>query len=313
MIEAQGVSKRFGSHYAVKNASFTIDSGERVAFLGRSGAGKTTLMNILTGYVSATEGSALVDGVDIFKKPVQAKQRIGYLAHHAPLYLNMTPFEYLNFMCELKRVPKARRLECTVDLAERLKLKDKQNSLLRNLSKADRVKTALAGALCADPDIFICDEPTAGLEPGDITQVRSAIHDIRKTVIVATSNIQEVTALCSKVIIMHEGLIVAQDALDNISQAAGGKRRVSVRLAAGRATGLALLKNIDGVDAVECIGTKEPGTYDYVVDSLDNDVRADIFKCAAKAGIVLLGLKPQSVTLEDVFYQLTCQSGGMVL
>lgn len=313
MIEAQGVSKKFGSHYAVKNASFTIGNGERVAFLGRSGAGKTTMMNILTGYISATDGSVLVDGIDIFKKPVQAKQRIGYLPHQAPLYLNMTPFEYLNFMCEAKRVPKAKRLECAADLAERVKLQDKQNSLLRNLSKADRVRTVLAGALCADPDILICDEPTSGLEPGDITQLRSMIRNIKKTVIVATSNIQEVTALCSKVIIMHEGLIVAQDALENISQAAGGKRRVSVRLEAGRATGLALLKNIDGVDAVECIGTKEPGTFDYMVDSYDKDVRADIFKCAAKAGIVLLGLKPQSVTLEDVFYQLTCQSGGMAV
>lgn len=313
MIEAQGVSKKFGSHYAVKNASFTIGNGERVAFLGRSGAGKTTMMNILTGYVSATQGSVLVDGIDIFKKPVQAKQRIGYLPYQAPLYLNMTPFEYLSFMCEAKRVPKAKRLECAADLAERVKLNDKQNSLIRNLSKADRVRTALAGALCADPDVLICDEPTAGLEPGDITQLRSIICDIRKTVIVATSNIQEVTALCSKVIIMHDGLIVAQDALENISHAAGGKRRVSVRLAAGRDTGLALLKNIDGVEAVDCIGTKEPGTFDYAVDSYDKDVRADIFKCAAKAGIVLLGLKPQSVTLEDVFYQLTCQSGGMAV
>jgi ABC-2 type transport system ATP-binding protein len=313
VIEAQSVSKKFGSHYAVRNASFTIGSGERVAFLGRSGAGKTTLMNILTGYVSATDGSVLVDGVDILKKPLQVRQKIGYLPHQAPLYLHMTPFEYLSFMCEVKRVPKARRIECIADAAERLQLKDKQNTLNKKLSKADRVRTALAGALCADPDILICDEPTAGLEPEEITNIRSAIHGIQKTLIIATSNIQEVTALCSKVVIMHEGQIVAQDALENFSHAAGGKRRVSVRLAAGRATGLALLKNIDGVDAVECIGTKEAGTFDYVVDSYDKDMRADIFKCAAKAGIVLLGLKPQSVTLEDVFYQLTCQSGGMAV
>lgn|GEM_PF-1360917 len=313
MIEALSVSKKFGSHYAVKNASFTIGSGERVAFLGRSGAGKTTMMNILTGYVSATDGSVMVDGIDLFKKPMQAKQKIGYLPHQAPLYLHMTPFEYLDFMCTVKRVPKARRLECAADAADRLKLKDKQNSPIKNLSKADRVRTALAGALCADPDILICDEPTAGLEPGDITQIRSVIRDIKKTIIVATSNIQEVMALCSKVIIMHEGHIAAQDALENFSHAAGGKKRVLVRLAAGHDTGLVLLKNIDGVDAVECIGTKERDTYDYVVDSYHKDVRADIFKCAAKAGIVLLGLKPQSVTLEDVFYQLTCQSGGVAV
>jgi ABC-2 type transport system ATP-binding protein len=271
------------------------------------------MMNILTGYVSATDGSVMVDGIDILKKPVQAKQKIGYLPHHAPLYLDMTPFEYLDFMCEVKRVPKARRLECAEVAADRLKLKDKQSRLIRNLTIADRIRTALAGALCTDPEILICDEPTAGLEPADITQIRSIIRDIKKTVIVATSNIQEVTALCSKVIIMHEGHIVAQDALESFSHAAGGKKRLSVRLAAGRDTGLALLKNIDGVDAVECIGTKEPGTFDYVVDSYNKDVRADIFKYAAKAGIVLLGLKPQSVTLEDVFYQLTCQSGGIAI
>jgi len=313
VIEALSVSKKFGSHYAVKNASFTIGNGERVAFLGRSGAGKTTMMNILTGYVSATEGSVMVGGIDMLKKPMLAKQKIGYMPHHAPLYLHMSPSEYLDFMCGVKRVPKAKRSERAASAMDLLKLNEKQNSPLRNLSKADRVKTALAGALCADPDILICDEPSAGLEPGDIIQIRSVIREIKKTVIVATSNIQEVTALCSKVIIMHEGHIAAQDALENFSYAAGGKNRVSVRLAAGRDTGLAMLKSIDGVDAVECVGTKERDTFDYVVDSYHKDVRGDIFKCAAKAGILLLGLKPQSVTLEDVFYQLTCQSGGMAV
>lgn len=304
MIEAQSVSKKFGAHFAVKNASFTVNSGERVAFLGRSGAGKTTLLNILSGFIAASDGCVTVNGVDMLKYPLKARQNIYYLPKEAPLYIHMTVQEHLRFVCGSRRVPKNRRDEIAAIALERLTILDKQGCLIKSLDKADRLRVALAGALCSGADILMLDEPTAGLEPDDLTQIRSVIRGIQKTLIVASSNIQEVAALCSRVLIMHEGSIMANDALENFSQAADSQKRVSVRLAAGRATGLALLKNIDGVDTVECIGSKEPGTFDYTVDAL-KDVRADIFGAAAKAGIVLLGLKPMSVTLEDVFYQLT--------
>ncbi len=311
MIEAQGVSKKFGSLIAVNHVSFTIDPGERAAFLGRSGAGKTTLMNILSGFIAASNGSVTVKGIDMLKNPSKAKQNICYLPKNAPLYLHMTVEEHLQHVCALRRVPKTRRGEIMAIALERLAIQD-QRRLIRNLSKPDRMRVALAGALCTGADVLMLDEPTAGLEPDDVAQIRSVIHGMQKTLIVASSNIQEVTALCSKVFIMHEGSIVARDALENFSQAAGGRKRVSVRLSAGRATGLALLKNIDGVDSVECTGSKEPGTFDYTVDAL-KDVRAGIFGAAAKAGIVLLGLKPLSVTLEDVFYQLTSETKGMAI
>ncbi len=304
MIEVQSVSKKFGSHYAVKNASFTVNPGERVAFLGRSGAGKTTLMSILAGFISASDGSVTVNGIDMLKNSLRAKLDICYVPRSVPLYLHMTVQEHLKFVCGSRRVPKARRDEIMAIALERLAIQDKQNRLIKNLDKADRLRVALAGALCSGAEVLLLDEPTDGLEPDDVTQIRSVIRGFQKTLIVASSNIQEVTALCSRVLIMHEGSILASDALENFSQAAGGRKRVSVRLAAGRATGLALLKNIDGVDTVECVGSKEPGTFDYTVDAI-KDVRADIFGAAVKAGIVLLGLKPMSVTLEDVFYQLT--------
>lgn len=253
-----------------------------------------------------------VDGADMLTNPRQAKQKIGYLPKEAPLYCHMSVAQHLEFFCALRHMPKAQRAASIAMALERLKLKDKQGCLIKNLSRGDRQKTALAGVLCTQAQIMILDEPTAGLDPGDVTQIRSVLRETPKTLIVATSNIQEVTALCDKVIIMHEGRIVAQDALESFTHAAGGKKRLSVRLMAGRATGLALLKNIDGVDIVECVGSKEPGTFDYIVDA-DEDVRAEIFRVSAKAGIVLLGLKTMTVTLEDVFYQLTCQSGGMAV
>ncbi len=312
MIEAQNVSKKFGSAFAVNNVSFTVGPGERAAFLGRSGAGKTTLMNILSGFISASDGRVTVNGIDMLKNPSKAKLGICYLPKNAPLYLHMTVEEHLKFVCALRKVPNARRGEIMAMALERLAIQERQNRLIKNLNLADRIRVALAGALCTGAEVLMVDEPTAGLEPDDVAQIRSIIHGFQKTLIVASSNIQEVTALADKVFIMHEGGIVARDAFVSFTQAADSRKRVSVRLAAGRATGLALLKNIDGVDTVECTGSKEPGTYDYTVDAL-YDVRARIFGAAAKAGIVLLGLKPMSVTLEDVFYQLTCETKGMAI
>ena len=312
MIEAQSVSKKFGSNFAVRDASFTVAPGERAAFLGRSGAGKTTLLHVLSGFISASDGCVTVNGVDMVKNPSKAKRNICYLSKNAPLYTHMTVEEHMKFVCALRHVPKARRAEIEAMALERLAIQDKQSRLIKSLTMADRTRTALAGALCSGADILMLDEPTAGLEPDDVSQIRSAIRGFQKTLVVATSNIQEVTALAGKVFIMHEGCIVTRDALESFTQAAGGRKRVSVRLAAGRATGLALLKNIDGVDTVECVGSKEPATFDYTVDA-QKDVRADVFGAAAKAGIVLLGLKPMSVTLEDVFYQLTCETKGMGL
>lgn len=310
MIVAQGVSKRLGARLAVKDVSFTIGDNERAAFLGRSGAGKTTLMNILSGCICASDGSVAVGGVDMQKHPLAARQKIAYLPKNAPLYPHMAVGEYLRFACALRRVPKSRRAANVALAIEHLSLNAKAGRLIGNLDREDRVRTALAGLLCADPQVLILDEPTAGLEPDAVSQLRLVLRNLQKTLVVASSNIQEVTALCTAVYIMHEGGIVAHDKLESFSQAAGGRRRVSVRLAAGRATGLELLKNIDGVDNAECVGSKEPGTFDYVVDA-PADVRADIFRNAAKAGVVLLGLRPLSVTLEDVFYQLTCESKGM--
>ena len=307
MIEIKNISKKYGAHYAVKNASFTVEKGEIVGFLGRNGAGKTTTMNIITGYISSTSGSVSVDGYDILKSPMEAKRKIGYLPEHPPLYFEMTVRDYLRFACELKNVP-AKQIGANMDRAmEKTRITDVAGRLVGNLSKGYKQRVGLAGALCGDPEILILDEPTVGLDPGQIIEIRSAIKDLGQdhTVILSSHILHEVADICEKVIIINKGVIVAQDRLENLTNNVNDKCRGMVRLVSNRSDGVRLLKGIDGIDFAEYMGCKEPGTSDFVVEACERDVRADIFNAAVSAGIVLLGLKSMSVTLEDIFIQLT--------
>jgi ABC-2 type transport system ATP-binding protein len=307
VIEIKNISKKYGAHYAVKNASFTVEKGEIVGFLGRNGAGKTTTMNIITGYISSTSGSVSIDGFDILKSPMEAKRKIGYLPEHPPLYFEMTVRDYLRFACELKNVP-AKQIGANMDRAmEKTRITDVAGRLVGNLSKGYKQRVGLAGALCGDPEILILDEPTVGLDPGQIIEIRSAIKDLGQdhTVILSSHILHEVADICEKVIIINKGVIVAQDRLENLTNNVNDKCRVMVRLVTGRSDGARLLKGIDGIDFAEYMGCKEPGTCDFVVEASERDVRADIFNAAVSAGIVLLGLKSMSVTLEDIFIQLT--------
>ncbi len=311
MIAVSDVTKKFGPVHAVQNASFTINKGEHVAFLGRSGAGKTTLMNLLTGYVSCTHGSITVNGFDMLKNPLDAKKAIGYLPQVSPLYNDMTVDEYLNHICSLRRVPKTNRETTAAQAAEQCKISEHIDRLISNLSLGEKRRTALAGALCGNTDILICDEPTLGLEPVQKMQMRSAIANVSKsrTLIVATSAIGDAQDLCEKIMIMRAGKIVAEDRLDNMTNTGGGKKRVCVRLAASRSTAAALLNDVKGADNIEYVGCMETGTCDFIVESFKRDLRADIFRASADANIVLLELKPMSVTLEELFSELAARSG----
>ena len=309
LIEVNNISKTYGTHYAVKNASFTVNKGEIVGFLGRNGAGKTTTMNIITGYISSSSGSVSIDGYDILKNPMEAKRKIGYLPEHPPLYYEMTVEEYLTFGCKLKNVPKKKIAE-TIDMAmERTRITDVRKRLVGNLSKGYKQRVGLSGALCGNPEILILDEPTVGLDPKQIIEIRSAIKSLGKehTVILSSHILHEVADICEKVIIINKGEIVAQDRLENLTNTVNDKRRVMVRLISDKKQGLDLLRSVDAADYVEYLGSKESGTCDFVVESSGPDVRRQIFDAAVAGGVTLIGLKSMAVTLEDIFIQLTSE------
>jgi len=310
LIEVHNISKTYGTHYAVKNATFSVGKGEIVGFLGRNGAGKTTTMNIITGYISSTAGSVSVGGYDILKNPIEAKRKIGYLPEHPPLYHEMTVEEYLTFGCKLKSVPKS-KIKSTIEMAmEKTKINDVKGRLVGNLSKGYKQRVGLSGALCGSPEVLILDEPTVGLDPKQIIEIRNAIKTLGKehTVILSSHILHEVADICEKVIIINKGEIVAQDMLENLTSKVGDKRRVMARLVCEKKAGQKLLNGIEAAEYVEFLGSKEPGTCDYVVESTNGDVRADIFHAAAQAGITLLALKSMAVTLEDIFIQLTSEN-----
>ncbi|MDD5018713.1 MAG: ABC transporter ATP-binding protein [Eubacteriales bacterium] len=315
MIEVNGISKKYGSHYALKNVSFKAGKGDMVGVLGRTGAGKTTLMDIITGCIIPSSGNVTVDGYDVFKKPIDAKKRIGYLPQSTPLYEKMTVKEQLMFACRLMRVPEKKLHAMTDMVMEKAKITDVGNDLIGNLSNGLKRAAGLACTLCGDPEILIFDEPTDGLAPEQIIEIRTTIRSLKHdhTVILASHSLHEVAEVCEKVVIINKGEIVLEDMLGNVTSTVNDQRRVMVRLVTDKKSGLRLLNGIDGADNVEYIGSKEQGTCDFIVESLNKDVREKIFHAAAKADIVLLCINSMSVTLQDIFLQLTGEDKEMAV
>ena len=219
MIEVQNLSKHYGDKKAVDNISFKAEDGEILGFLGPNGAGKSTTMNILTGYISCTEGKALIDGIDILEDPIKAKAKIGYLPELPPLYLDMTVKEYLNFIYDLKKckLPRNSHLK---DICSLVKIEHVYKRIIKNLSKGYKQRVGLAQALVGNPNVLILDEPTVGLDPKQIIEIRSLIKKLGKnhTVILSSHILSEVQAVCDKIIVINEGRIVADDTEDNLSK-----------------------------------------------------------------------------------------------
>lgn len=310
MIEVQNLTKRYGEHVALDNLSFKVKKGEILGFLGPNGAGKSTTMNIITGYLSATEGSAKIDGIDILENPIEAKKKIGYLPELPPLYMDMTVKEYLKFVCELKKVKK-KDIPETLDRIEKLaKVDDVKNRLIKNLSKGYKQRVGLAQALIGSPDVLILDEPTVGLDPKQIIEIRNLVKDLSKehTVILSSHILSEVSAVCDRVMIINKGKLVASDTPDNLAKKITNINKISVRIKGPQEDVLNMIKNIEGVKLAEIDRIREVGSIDIMIESEeDMDVRELVFIACKDNNYPIIGMKAADMTLEDIFLEVTGQ------
>jgi ABC-2 type transport system ATP-binding protein len=306
MIEVSSLTKTYGKKRGIDRISFTVNEGEIVGFLGPNGAGKTTTMNIITGYISANSGAARIGGIDVLEDPVTAKKKIGYLPEQPPLYLDMTVEEYLNFIYDLKHV-KLKRKKHIDEICELVGLRDHFKRLIRNLSKGYKQRVGLAQALIGNPEVLILDEPTVGLDPKQIIEIRNVIKNLGKnrTIILSTHILQEVSAICERVLVINNGQIVADDKPENLSALITGDRKLSIRIAGPRDAVRNLLRSVEGVQFADVTMQSEQGSYDYIVEARPNiDIRKPMFTALARAGYPILQLKSMDLSLEDIFISL---------
>ncbi len=310
MIEVESVSKRYGKHLAVDHLDFKVDRGEILGFLGPNGAGKSTTMNIITGYLSATEGCVRIDGHDILEEPFEAKRQIGYMPELPPLYLDMTVQDFLLFVCDIKGVKGQGRRQNLERSLELLQLTHVRGRLIKNLSKGYKQRVGVAQALIGSPAVLILDEPTIGLDPQQIIETRSLIRDLGKehTIILSSHILPEVQAVCSRVLIINKGKIVASDTPENLSRGLVAGNRLTLRVAGPEAEVTALVRGVEGVTGVEAGRSREAGTVELTVEAgRDRDVRSEIFAACAKAGYPIVGMKAVDLSLEEIFLNLVTE------
>jgi len=307
LIQVDKVSKKYGQRLAVDRLDFTVNRGEILGFLGPNGAGKSTTMNIITGYLSATEGSVKLDGHDILEEPQVVKKQIGYMPELPPLYVDMTVRDYLSFVCDIKGVPRSSRKQNMERAMEMLMISDVRGRLIKNLSKGYKQRVGIAQALIGTPPVLILDEPTIGLDPQQIIETRSLIRNLGKehTIILSSHILPEVQAVCSRVLIINKGKIVASDTPENLARGMTGDNRLTVRVAGGEKEALATARSVGQVVKAESVGSKEPGTVDLVLEAPeDKDVRREVFLAFARASLPLLQMKSMDLTLEEIFLNL---------
>ena len=307
MIEVKHLTKRYGSHTAVSDLSFTVEKGQIYGFLGPNGAGKSTTMNIMTGCLAATSGEVVIGGYDIFQDAAQAKRLIGYLPEQPPLYLDMTVREYLDFMYELKKCKLPRR-EHIAEICRIVKIEDVYGRVIKNLSKGYRQRVGIAQALIGNPPVLILDEPTVGLDPNQIIEIRSLIKSLGKhhTVILSSHILPEVEAVCDRIVIINRGSIVADDTAAELSHKYSQDHRMIARIAGPEKEILLLLEKLPGADAVHSLGEKESGVFEFeIIPAEGADIRRDLFDRLSSRSWPLLGLKSMEMSLEEIFTTLT--------
>ena len=307
MIEVKNVTKKYGKFVAVDDISFTINDGEIVGLLGPNGAGKSTTMNMLTGFIEQTEGEIIIDGYNMLKKPKKAKREIGYMPEGVPLYSDLTVKEFITYMAEIKNVNKKERKEKIEKIIENTGLKDVQNKLTKNLSRGYKQRVSLAGALVGEPKILILDEPTVGLDPKQITEIRSLIKELGKThtVILSSHILSEVSQICNKVIIINKGKIVAVDTPENLENKVSNNNATYVTVEDTENKMDSMKDKIKEIKAIKLIKENEDGTKDYELQAeKDVDLRKIIFKEFAKENITIFEMKKADTTLEDAFMKL---------
>ena len=308
MIEVINLTKRYGDKKAVDNISFKAEDGEVLGFLGPNGAGKSTTMNILTGYISCTDGKALIDGVDILEDPIKAKKQIGYLPELPPLYMDMTVKEYLYFVYDLKKckLPKVSHLK---DICGLVKIDHVYNRIIKNLSKGYRQRVGLAQALIGNPKVLILDEPTVGLDPKQIIEIRALIKKLGKnhTVILSSHILPEIQAVCDKIVIINRGKVVANDSADNLARNMSADHKLVIRCEGAPADVKKLLSSIPGMDEVFVNRENvEEGVSEYFLNAKPGtDIRREVSKRLASRNYALLMMKSSELTLEEVFLKIT--------
>ena len=314
MIEVRNLTKRYGQHVAVNNISFTVEEGEIVGFLGPNGAGKTTTMNIITGFISATEGEAIINGCNILDEPEKAKRNIGYMPDNPPIYGDMLVTEYLNFVCDIKGVRQAGRKKMLTDIMDAVKITDMQKRLVGNLSKGYRQRVGLAQALVGFPKVLILDEPTVGLDPKQIIEMRDVIKRLGKkhTIMLSSHILSEVSAVCDRVMIINKGNIVASDSPEKLSSSLTQGRKMQVRVKGGKHDIKTALDSVSMFRDIAFIGSREAGTCDFELQGDEAvDIREAIFTCLAKNNLPILMMKSSDLTLEEIFLQVTTGEGSV--
>ena len=307
MIEVKNVTKKYGSITAVNDISFDVKDGEVVGFLGPNGAGKSTTMNMLTGYIEPTQGQIIINGNDILKKPRKAKREVGYMPENVPLYYELTAKEFVTYMAELKMVKKSERKEQVEQVLKETGLEDVKNKLIRNLSRGYKQRVSMAGALVGEPKILILDEPTVGLDPKQITEIRSMIKELGKehTIILSSHILSEVSQICNKVIIINKGKIVAIDTPENLENKVTKNNCIYVTVEDKENRVDEIKDKIEDIQKIELVEENEDGTKQYLIEAeKDKDIRKTIFAEFAKENITIFEMKKADTTLEDAFMKL---------
>lgn len=307
MIRVKNVTKKYGDFIAVEGINFQIEEREIIGLLGPNGAGKSTTMNMITGYIEPSEGEIIIGGYDILKNPSKAKEQIGYMPEGVPLYQDLTVKEFVSYMAELKKVPKTEKKEKVQEALEKTNLIEVSNKLIKNISRGYKQRVSLAGALVTNPKILILDEPTVGLDPKQITEIRGLIKSLegKHTIILSSHILSEVSQICKKVIIINKGKIVAIDTPQNLESKTneGSIIKLIIEDKAGKITELA--KTINGIKQIEFIKDNEDGTKEYkIICDEKIDIRREIFSKCAKEQMTIFELKKSEATLEDAFMKL---------
>lgn len=307
MIEVKNLVKKYGNHTAVDHLNFTIEEGHVYGFLGPNGAGKSTTMNIMTGYLGATEGEVLINGHDILKEPEEAKKQIGYLPELPPLYMEMTVREYLEFVAELKGIAKNKREESINEVEKMVKIWEVENRLIRNLSKGYRQRVGLAQAVLGFPKIIILDEPSVGLDPKQIIEIRELIRQLAKkhTVILSSHILAEVREVCDYILIISKGKLVASDTPEKLERNLGDSDLIEIETKASPDEVRRILETVDGIRSISTKHLENGIAWAQIQEKKNTDVREKVFQAFAQNHQPLLKLNPLQVSLEDVFMELT--------
>jgi ABC-2 type transport system ATP-binding protein len=308
LIEVKNLVKKYGDHLAVDNLSFTVEKGQILGFLGPNGAGKSTTMNMITGYISASDGTVVIDGYDIFDEPEEAKKRIGYLPELPPLYQDMTVKEYLNFVADIKLVKKSEKVKMITKIMDMTKIADVSERLIKQLSKGYKQRVGLAQAIVGFPDVLILDEPTVGLDPMQIIEIRDLIKQLSKdhTIILSSHILSEISAICDRIMIINKGKLIVSDTPDNLSKHIGGSNGLHLSIKGTEEKISKALTTIAEITSTEINPSTEDGVVNVTVYcGEESDIRETVFYTLSDAKCPILDMQSSRMTLEDIFLEVT--------